>query len=72
MNVEQLKKLAAFLLIETQTVSPSVGGQQNLATVTLRGGFQQLNDKDVENLIDGNQPRFAKFRRILLDNLRTV
>lgn len=72
MNVDQLKRLATFLLIETETVSPSVGGQQKIATVTLRGGFQQLNEKDVENLINENQPRFAKFRRILLDNLRSV
>ncbi len=71
MDVEQLKKLAAFLLIETETVSTSVGGQQKLATVTLRGGFQQLNEKEIEVLINENQSRFAKYRRILLENLRS-
>jgi len=72
MDVAQLKRLAAFMLIETETVSPSVGGQLKLATVTLQGGFQQLNEKDVQQLITENQPRFAKYRRTLLDNLRLV
>jgi len=72
MDVAQLKRLAAFMLIETETVSPSVGGQLKLAIVTLQGGFQQLNEKDVQQLITENQPRFAKYRRTLLDNLRLV
>lgn len=72
MDISQLKRLAAFMLIETETVSPSVGGQLKLATVTLQGGFQQLNEKDIQQLISENQPRFAKYRRILLDNLRTI
>lgn len=71
MNVEQLKKLASFMLIETETISASVGGRLNLATVTLRDGFQQLNESDVQKLISENQPRFARYRRILLDNLRS-
>lgn len=70
MDVEQLKRLAAFLLIETETISPTVGGRLNLATVTLGGGFQQLNEDDVHKLINENQLRFAKYRRVLLDNLR--
>lgn len=72
MDVSQLKRLAAFMLIETETASPSVGGQLKLATVTLRGGFQQLNENDIQELINENQPRFAKYRRILLDNLRSI
>lgn len=69
MDVEQLKRLATFMLIETETASPSVGGRLKLATVTLQEGFQQLNEKDIQFLICENQPRFAKFRRLLLDNL---
>ena len=72
MDIEQLKRLAAFMLIETETVSASVGGRLKLATVTLEGGFQQLNERDVQKLVSENQPRFAKFRRVLLDNLRTI
>lgn len=70
MDVEQLKRLAVFMLIETETISPSVGGRLKIATVTLEGGFQQLNEKEIQDLICENQTRFAKYRRILLDNLR--
>ena len=72
MDVEQLKRLAVFMLIETETVSATVGGQLKLASVTLDQGFQLLNEKDIQNIIRENQPRFAKYRRILLDNLRSL
>jgi len=72
MDIEQLKRLAVFMLIETETVSTTVGGQLKLATVTLDQGFQLLNEKDIQSIIKESQPRFAKYRRILLDNLRSV
>jgi|APSaa5957512535_1039671.scaffolds.fasta_scaffold29009_3 20S proteasome alpha/beta subunit len=70
MDVEQLKRLASFMLIETGVISTSVGGRLKIATVTLENGFQLLNEKEIQNIICENQPRFAKYRRILLDNLR--
>ena len=71
-DVEQLKRLAVFMLIETETVSATVGGQLKLASVTLDQGFQQLNEKDIQSIIRESQPRFAKYRRILLDSLRSL
>ena len=71
MNVEQLKKLAVFMLIETEMTSDTVGGQLQIATVTIANGFQRLNEQEVRALINENQPRFAKFRRILMEALRT-
>ena len=70
MTVEQLKRLGVFLLVETEIVSPSVGGQVQMATVALESGFQRLNEKEVQEIIDENQWRFAEFRKILLDELR--
>lgn len=66
MTVETLKRLAVFLLVETGIVSPTVGGQLQIATVTLENGFQRLNEHEVQSLIEENQPRFAEFRRIML------
>ncbi len=71
MDVEQLKRLASFMLIETGVISTSVGGKLKIATVTLENGFQLLNEKEIQGIISENQPRFAKYRRILLDNLRS-
>lgn len=70
MNVEQLKRLAVFMLVETEMTSNTVGGQLQIATVTIANGFQRLNEQEIGVLINENQPRFAKFRRILMDNLR--
>ena len=72
MDIEQLKRLAVFMLIETETVSTTVGGQLKLATVTLDQGFQLLNENDIQAIIKESQPRFSKYRRILLDNLRSI
>lgn len=70
MDVEQLKRLAIFMLIETEMISTSVGGRLKIATVTLENGFQLLNEKEVQDIICENQARFAKYRRVLLENLR--
>ncbi len=72
MDVEQLKRLAVFMLIETETISPSVGGRLKLATVTLEEGFQQLNEFQIQKIIRENQIKFAKYRRVLIDNLRST
>lgn len=71
MDVELLKRLASFMLIETGVVSTSVGGRLKIATVTLENGFQLLNEKEIQKIISENQCRFAKYRRVLLDNLRS-
>ena len=62
MDVEQLKRLASFMLIETGVISSTVGGRSKIATVTLENGFQLLHDKDIQYIITENQPRFAKYR----------
>lgn len=66
MDVEQLKRLAIFLLVETETVAPSVGGALQVATITLENGFQRLNEQEIRKLICENQFRFAEFRKDLL------
>ncbi len=67
MDVEQLKRLAVFFLVETEIVEPTVGGPFQVAVVTLEHGFQRLSEKEVRQLITENQLRFAKFRRVLFD-----
>lgn len=69
MTVEQLKRLGVAMLIETETVSPTVGGQTQMATVTLGTGFQRVNEPEIQAIMEENQPRFAAFRKTLLDEL---
>lgn len=69
MTVEQLKRLSIFLLVETAIISKNVGGQFHIGTITSENGFQQLSKKDIQQLFNENQSRFAQFRRFLLDAL---
>jgi len=69
MNVDQLKRLAVFLLVETEMISTCVGGPFQIATITLETGFQKLGEKDIQVLINENQSRFANLRRVFLDKL---
>lgn len=69
MNVEQLKSLAVFFLTETEMATSSVGGQFKIATVTLENGFQRLNDSEIQEINSKNQPRYAKFRKTLLEHI---
>ena len=70
MSVGQLKRLAVFMMIETETVSETVGGQLKIATVTLESGFEFISESEIQKIINENQPRFARYRRELLDNLK--
>ena len=70
MDVEQLKRLAVFMMIETETISATVGGRLKIATVTLENGFQLLNEQEVQDIISESQARFAKYRKTLLDAFR--
>ena len=72
MSVGQLKRLAVFMMIETETVSETVGGQLKIATVTLEGGFEFISESEIQKIINENQPRFARYRRELLDNLKNT
>lgn len=69
MNVDELKRLAVFLLVETEMISTSVGGPFQIATITLETGFQKLGEKDIQVLINENQSRFANLKRVFLDKL---
>ena len=67
-GMEQLGRIAAFPLIETETVSDTVGGPPKIATVTLEGGLR-LRERDVRRLICENRPRLARHRRAMIGRL---
>ena len=65
MTVDQLKELAVFLMLETISVEPTVGGPIQAATVTLRNAFQRLTEDEIEELIQACQPKVGIFRKLL-------
>jgi len=66
MMVDQLKELAVFLMLETMSVEPTVGGPIQAATVTLRNGFQRVSEDEIDQLIRRCQPRVQAFRKQLI------
>jgi 20S proteasome alpha/beta subunit len=71
MNVQQLTKLAVFMLIETEMVTPSVGGRFQIAKVTVDQGLEFLSEQDVQGIINSSQNNFSEYRKQILNNLRT-
>jgi len=67
MTVEQLKPLAVFFMLETMSIEATVGGPIQLATVTLRTGFQRVTEDEIEALVTACQPKIQRLRRILLE-----
>jgi len=66
MMVEQLKQLAVFLMLETMSAEITVGGPIQLATVTLRNGFQRITEEEIHELIRTCQPKIQTTRKLLL------
>ncbi|MNB98937.1 hypothetical protein D3C75_462000 [compost metagenome] len=66
MTVEQLKKLAVVLLLETTSYNDTVGGPIQIATVSYEKGFRQLSQDEVNDLIEKVQPNIINFRGIAL------
>ena len=51
---DQLSRLAAFLISETATQDPKVGGPIHIATLSVDDGYQELSPEDVASVNDGN------------------
>ena len=63
MTVEHLVPLAAYLITETATQDPKVGGPVAIATVTADRGFNSLADDEVKRIIERNERRNDQLRR---------
>jgi 20S proteasome alpha/beta subunit len=67
MTVAQLTQLAVFLMLETMSTEITVGGPIQLATVTVRNGFQRVTEEEIDKLLDTCQSKVRDFRRLLLE-----
>lgn len=62
MTLQDLTRLAAYLITETATQDPKVGGPIKIATVTKKGKFKMLSDVKVQRIIDYNKEQNRKLR----------
>ncbi len=67
MTVDQVTQLAVFLMLETMSAEVTVGGPIQLATVTIRNGFQRVTENQIDELLEICQSKVKAFRRVLLE-----
>jgi 20S proteasome alpha/beta subunit len=63
MSVENLVKLAAYLIAETATQDPKVGGPVRVATLKTDEGFRELEAKTVDEIIRLNDEQNEKLKQ---------
>lgn len=66
MNVSNTARLAAYLIAETATQDPKVGGPIRIATITPNEGYQELEPSIVEEIVAFNNEQSEKLRQFFL------
>jgi 20S proteasome alpha/beta subunit len=65
MSVDNLVRLAAYLIAETATQDPKVGGPIRIATLLPTSGFEELGGKRVDEIIRLNGEQNDKLKQFL-------
>lgn len=65
MVVENLCRLAAYLIAETATQDPKVGGAIRIATIKDGVGYQELDDNRITDIIKLNNEQNEKLKQFL-------
>ena len=66
MKVENLCALAAYLITETSTQDPKVGGRVFISKIT-PAGYSELTEAEVEGLNQSNEEQNQKLRRFFYE-----
>lgn len=67
MRVEQASRLAAYLIGETATQDPKVGGPIRIAQVTKENGYHELTEAQVQEIIHLNEEQSVKLKQFFLE-----
>jgi 20S proteasome alpha/beta subunit len=63
MSVRHLSSLAAYLITETATQDPKVGGPVRIAQITPSEGYKELDEPSVNGIIKKNETQNLKLRK---------
>jgi len=66
MTVVNLASLAVYLISETATQDPKVGGQIKAATITPSTGYRELHDAEVADIVKKNAAQNEKLKKFFL------
>ncbi len=70
MTADNAAALAAYLITETTSQDPKVGGPIRMAKVT-QSGYEELTDADVDFLMRKNERLNAQLKRFFLEGGRS-
>lgn len=62
MKIANLQTLATYLISETATQDPKVGGPINIATITPKDGYKELDEEIISQIISKNEGQNQKLR----------
>jgi hypothetical protein len=63
MTVSDLPRLAAYLIAETATQDPKVGGPIRMATITPQDGFKMVEQTNVDEIVHRNSEQNERLRQ---------
>ncbi|MBM4276336.1 MAG: hypothetical protein FJ130_00435 [Deltaproteobacteria bacterium] len=63
MTIKNLASLAAYLIAETATQDPKVGGPIRMAQITTEEGFKELEESVIVEVVKGNEEQNQKLRQ---------
>ena len=66
MNVDNVARLAAYLIAETATQDPKVGGPIHIATITKEEGFRKMGSDLVEGIVRLNSTLSERLREFFV------
>ncbi|MCL4296137.1 MAG: hypothetical protein KJ077_10435 [Anaerolineae bacterium] len=72
MNVEQAARLAVYLISETATQDPKVGGPIRIAQITEKDGYIELDKNEVGKIIKTNDNQNKRLKRFFLEGVSNV
>lgn len=70
MGVADLVRLAAYLISETATQDPKVGGPIRIASITEDSGFRELDSPEVLEIIKLNEEQNTKLRNFFFEETK--
>lgn len=62
MKLENIKSLTAYLVTETATQDPKVGGPLRMAKITLKDGYAELPNAEIDAILKKNEEQNIKLR----------
>lgn len=67
MVVSNLVRLTAYLIAETATQDPKVGGPVRIATITPQDGYKRLDSSEIDSIIQRNNEQNERLRQFFFE-----